>query len=1489
MRKIDQRGRLLVATLFSLLLLPAVPLHAASPDAVAAQSVRVGLPGHVLPTLSKATQLPTTSAKLLKRGAEPLTLTVVLRRSDPYGFERYLTDVYDPQSDQYRKFLTPGEIADRFGPTKQDYDAVLAYFAQQGFTLAEGSANRMTLTLNGTPAQAESALAVRINNYKNGKKVFYANDRDPSLPVELAPRIEAVAGLSDFGAPQPNHEVLKNVCEQLKDEVNNVFPVNVAFATTTSLFNIAGGFALVLDDLLFIDALALVCFPGMVGEYAGTMYTNGNPKSTVLISGGILVKQLEASRQLTPKSSLLGYATGAGQRIGLVEFDTFQPSDVSNFLALTSRITSHPPSIANLSSVHVNGGATLGSGESEVLVDIDTVMAIAPHAQVVVYDAPASTSYQAVFNAMINGGVTIISNSWASCEDQMSQAEVQSIDTILATASASGISVFNGTGDTGSTCLDGSPNTVAVPADSPHATAVGGSSRIWKSGFVYGSETWWDGSSASPPSGQGGFGVSRYFSRPAYQDGFNLAAMRSVPDVVDNADPRTGMSICQADNGGCPTGALIGGTSMSAPAWAGYTALLNQAVGSNLGALNLTLYPFANTKAFNNAVSMGSDFAHVGLGSPNPSFLKQELLQQVTGQASTSGSWVMPLFPIGLLRSGKFTVPADGATPGGVRVTLWDASGNLVPGKTISLAASPGSHAIVTPVSAVTSAAEGSAIFTITDLTAETVTFTATDTTDNLVLQQTASITFSVPPATSAGITASPTTVASDGTSTTTITITLKDALNRPTPGKAITISQGSGHSIITGPSPAVTDANGQIQFTATDNVAETVNYTAVDVTDGNLPVPGSASVTYTGAGSSCVTSPPTAAAGFTLTPFASGFMAQNFFYSGVSWGGCPGASNPAFDTASNVFVSDFFDGKLYKLQSSGGAVSSGNTLATIGQALQQPAFGKDGSFYVARGATGSGVSSGSVLKIDPNTGAVLATLVTGLSCPSPISVDPLSGDLFFTDTCFGFGNNPSLWRIQNPASASPTLVVYATLPTTPNGTIAFAPNGTIYVVTNYNGTGSIVQVAGTNTSSPPAMTTLSGLSSDFWMTMGEVQANGAAKSLLVHNNNALKLVDITTNPFTTTVLANGSLGSGTIGPDGCLYAEASDTIFKLAPSSGGCGFAPTNPSPTLALTPATVVPNPAQGTSQTFTATFKNVTAPTGTAVYFQVSGANLQVKLGTTDANGIATISYTGVFAGSDTVVASGTVGNSTLTSNVAQLTWANGKHVAFLTLNLSPFAGAAGNPVTVVASLVDVSVNPNAPIAGATIVFTLGNQTCSGTTNAQGTATCTMTVPSTAGLTLAASFAGNAQDMPAADSERFFVVAAALTPPGAPTIGTATAGNGQASVSFTAPASDGGSPITSYTVACTPVGGGAAVTATGTGSPIIVTGLMSGTTYTCTVSAINAVGTGPASGVSNAVTPAAVTAVSTPIPTLSELALIILATLLGLFAMGAIRRRD
>jgi hypothetical protein len=113
-----------------------------------------------------------------------------------------------------------------------------------------------------------------------------------------------------------------------------------------------------------------------------------------------------------------------------------------------------------------------------------------------------------------------------------------------------------------------------------------------------------------------------------------------------------------------------------------------------------------------------------------------------------------------------------------------------------------------------------------------------------------------------------------------------------------------------------------------------------------------------------------------------------------------------------------------------------------------------------------------------------------------------------------------------------------------------------------------------------------------------------------------------------------------------------------------------------------------------------------------------------------------------------------------------------------------------------------------------------------------------------------ARDAAGNPAGSTFTVRVTAPPVQVPGAPGIGTATAGNGTATVAFTAPSSTGGAPVTGYLVTASPGGR----TATGTAGPITVTGLTNGTSYRFTVQAINSAGTGLASARSNAVTPAA-----------------------------------
>ncbi len=138
-----------------------------------------------------------------------------------------------------------------------------------------------------------------------------------------------------------------------------------------------------------------------------------------------------------------------------------------------------------------------------------------------------------------------------------------------------------------------------------------------------------------------------------------------------------------------------------------------------------------------------------------------------------------------------------------------------------------------------------------------------------------------------------------------------------------------------------------------------------------------------------------------------------------------------------------------------------------------------------------------------------------------------------------------------------------------------------------------------------------------------------------------------------------------------------------------------------------------------------------------------------------------------------------------------------------------------------------------------------------------TSTATTETVTGLTNGTAYTFTVAAINAVGTGRQSAASNSVTPattPGAPTIGTATSGNASATVTWTAPASNGGSAITGYVV--TPYIGGTAQTAqtfNSTATTETVTGLTNGTAYTFKVAAINSVGTGAQSAASNSVTPA------------------------------------
>ena len=217
-----------------------------------------------------------------------------------------------------------------------------------------------------------------------------------------------------------------------------------------------------------------------------------------------------------------------------------------------------------------------------------------------------------------------------------------------------GVTYVASTGDSG--------KGVQYPSASPYVVAVGGTTLTLNGDGSYGSESAWSGS---------GGGTSQYEAKPGYQTGFQSSNYRDVPDVAFDADPNSGVAVCC--NG---SWRVVGGTSVSAPCWAGLFTL-----GGLSGVPSV--YSQASTSGLysNNYhdITTGSNGFSAGTG-----------YDVVTGLGSPKANNIVP----GIANKLSFTTQPSASNAAGVVfatqpvVTVQDSVGNTVTASNVSISLS---------------------------------------------------------------------------------------------------------------------------------------------------------------------------------------------------------------------------------------------------------------------------------------------------------------------------------------------------------------------------------------------------------------------------------------------------------------------------------------------------------------------------------------------------------------------------------------------------------------------------------------------------------------------------------------------------------------------------------------------------------------------------------------------------------------------------------
>jgi len=541
-----------------------------------------------------AGHLPKAAATLQSVGRLPaskeMRLAIALPLRNQQALSNLLTDLYDPSSPRYHQYLTPDQFTEQFGPTVADYEALAAFAEANGLRVTARYSNRTLLDVKGSVAAIENTFHLNLLQYPHPSENRTFFAPDKEPALDFNVPVLHITGLTDIELPRP----------------------------------------------------ANLRRPGNSGGSGGTPADGSGP--------GGSYRGNDFRRTYAPGVTL----NGAGQMVGLLEFDTYYLNDITAYRR-NSGITTIP-----LINVFIDQiPSTPGANNIEVALDIEVANAMAPGlAAIIIY---AGGFGDDILNRMATDNLAKqLSASWTF-------GASAATDQIYQQFAAQGQTYFNASGDG-----DAYTGAVSSPVDHPFVIAVGGTTLTTGTSASYISETTWNwGNVQGNYVGTGG-GVSTTFPIPSWQQGIasmatngGSATFRNVPDVAMIAD-----QVYVVYNNGTESSG-IGGTSVSAPLWAGYTAMINQQAVSFgqpiVGFLNPSIYAIGKGPGYS------TNFHDITTGdntkptSPTK-FLATQTYDLCTGWGSPIGSntinTLAPRINARVLVSGGTSIASEGCSPG---------------------------------------------------------------------------------------------------------------------------------------------------------------------------------------------------------------------------------------------------------------------------------------------------------------------------------------------------------------------------------------------------------------------------------------------------------------------------------------------------------------------------------------------------------------------------------------------------------------------------------------------------------------------------------------------------------------------------------------------------------------------------------------------------------------------------------------------------------